>query len=98
MVWNEKIQPDVNKNGGRFGLLGQCRKASDFFCRIQNKTENDTLEDYYLIMQKNVTADMLSSMLSLRFNMLEVLLLASPRMQVGVLRESQRFLSQTSHF
>ena len=48
------------------------------FSADPNKTENDTLEDYYLIMQKNVTADMLSSMLSLRFNMLEVLLLASP--------------------
>ena len=54
-----------------------------FFSADPNKTENDTLDDYYLIMQENVVADMFSSMLCLSFNMLEVLLLASPECKQG---------------
>ena len=64
------------------GYSASARKLQ-FFSADPNKTENDTLDDYYLIVQKHVIADMCSSMLCLSFNMLEVLLLALPECNQG---------------
>ena len=58
------------------GYSASARKLQ-IFSADPNKTENDTLDDYYLIVQKNVIADMFISMPCLSFDMLEVLLLAS---------------------
>ena len=64
------------------GYLASARKLQ-IFSADPNMTENYTLDDYYLIVQKNVIADMFNSMLCLSFNMLDVLLLASPECKQG---------------